>query len=431
MRKNRGYCNLPMTALVKAPWNYKQNDEVILGKLIENMRRNGQIENIIVRYLGDDQYEVVNGNHRIDAMLALEMTEVKCYNLGEISLAQAKRIAVETNETRFPSDEQNLNDLLFELTTKFDIDDLAETVPFDFDGEFGLDDDLDSELKEEEEDVPEPATKELAHTSPGDIYEINGHRLMCGDSTLKETYNKLFGDEAANLIVTDPPYGINYADKNKLLNQKEKFLTGKYGGRLETEIAQDGDDIDYLDFFSDALRHVPLAHYNSIYVFITTQHIHNLRLAFDNIGYKFSAYLIWLKNHMVLGWMDYNFKTEFILYGWKGQHKFYGGKNEINIFEYDRPSSAKLHPTMKPTPLLEHLMRNNSLRGDIVFDGFLGSGSTMVAADNLGRRCFGVELDPHYCDVSVRRVADNIRARGDSVVVSRNGVDISGEGWLQ
>lgn len=423
-----GFCDLPIGVLVKASWNYKADDDVILEKLTENMRRNGQIENIIVRELGGGQYEIVNGNHRLDAMRTLGMKTVKCYNLGSISEAQAKRIAVETNETRFPSNDDSLNNLLLELTTEFDIDDLIETLPFDYDDDFDFDED--ESIGIEEQEVPEPAVAQPANTKSGDLYEINGHRLLCGDSTLPETYGKLFGEDVASLIVTDPPYGINYAKKNKLLNQKEKFLTGKYGTRLETEIAQDGNDIDYLEFFSDALRHVPLADYNSIYVFITRQHLHNLRLAFDNIGYKFSAYLIWLKNHIVLGWMDYNFKTEFLLYGWKGRHKFYGGKNETNIFEYDHPSSSRLHPKMKPTPLLEHLMRNNSAKGDIVFDGFLGSGSTMVAADNMQRRCFGVELDPHYCDVSVKRVVDSVRNRGEDVVVTKNGIDITHDGWL-
>lgn len=425
---DKGFQSVTIDRLVKADWNYKEDNEVLLEKLVNNIKRNGQIENIIIRELDTGFLEVVNGNHRLDALKVIGAEEVYCFNLGTISESQAKRIAVETNETRFNSNQDNLASILLELVDDFDIDDLLETMPFD-ESVFAVGESYEPEVDSVEQEEPEINVPESFVTKQGDLYELNGHRLLCGSCTSKESVSELFGNKVANLIVIDPPYGVDYAEKNKLLNRAGKISGKVYGTRMEREIKNDNIE-DYLQFFTDAIQAVPLSEYNSIYAFMSSQNLHNLRLAFDNAGFYFSSYLVWLKNNHVIGWMDYSFKTEFICYGWKGKHKFYGGRGTPNVIEFDKPISSKLHPTMKPIGLVKLLIENNSLAGEIVYDGFCGSGTTIMAAEESGRTCYAMEIDEKYCDVSVIRWVAYMKSHGLDFCVKLNGVDISGEEWI-
>jgi DNA modification methylase len=144
----------------------------------------------------------------------------------------------------------------------------------------------------------------------------------------------------------------------------------------------------------------------------------------------FSSILVWLKNQHVISWIDYMSKVEFVMYGWKGKHKFYGSNNEMNVLEFDKPIKSKLHPTMKPVELVKRLINNSSKVGDIVYDAFLGSGTTLIAAQELGRTCYGTELDEHYCDVIVLRWVNYMKEAGLDYSVKRNGEDVSNEAWL-
>jgi len=294
--------------------------------------------------------------------------------------------------------------------------------------------DMDDSGVNEYEEVPEKEIEDVPEnnvTKLGDVYELNEHRLVCGDCTSKEVLDVLFGDRKVNLVVTDPPYGINYSEKNKMLNklQYKNGMSKKCGTRIEREMKNDAID-DYRKFFAGFMSIIPFAEVNSFYAFITSQNLHNLRLAFDDAKMYFSSILIWLKNQGVISWIDYMYKTEFIMYGWKGKHKFYGKHNEVNIFEFDKPNKSKLHPTMKPVELIKRLINNSSKAGDIVYDAFLGSGTTLIAAQELGRTCYGAELDEHYCDVIVLRWVNYMKETGLDYSVKRNGEDVSGEAWL-
>lgn len=424
----KGFQSVAIDQLVKADWNYKEDNAELLEKLVNNIKRNGQIENIIIRELDTGFLEVVNGNHRLDALKVIGAEEVYCFNLGTISEAQAKRIAVETNETKFSSNQDNLSAILLDLVDDFDIEDLLDTMPFDefvFIGAENYEPEVEGQ-EEEEEEIPEP---EIIQTKIGDLYELNGHKLLCGDCTKKESVLSLFGEKVANLIVIDPPYGVDYAEKNKLLNRAEKISGKVYGTRMEREIKNDNIE-NYLEFFKDSIQFVPLAEYNSLYAFMSSQNLHNLRVALDEAGFYFSSYLVWLKNNHVIGWMDYSFKTEFICYGWKGKHKFYGSRGTPNVIEFDKPISSKLHPTMKPTGLVKLLIENNSLEGEIVYDGFCGSGTTIMASEESKRTCYAIELDEKYCDVSVLRWVRYMKSHEFDFCVKLNGVDISSEEWI-
>ena len=218
----KGFCELNISQLVRADWNYKNDSPALAEKLANNIRRNGQVENIIVRELDTGLFEVVNGNHRLDVLRSLKFEKVFCYNLGRVSLAQAKRVAVETNETKFDTNNDIFEDVMREIVEVDGIDDILKTMPFSEDELNELlhineiiSPDEDLFIEEEDVDIDENET----HTEDGDIYQLNRHRLICGDSTSKDVISKLFGESKANLVVTDPPYGVDYGNKNKMLNE--------------------------------------------------------------------------------------------------------------------------------------------------------------------------------------------------------------------
>lgn len=431
---NKGFCEIPIDKLVKAGWNYKENNKELAEKLANNIKRNGQIENIIVRELDTGFYEVVNGNHRLDVLKELGFETIYSFNLGSISESQAKRIAVETNETKFSSNTESLSALVKELSIEFD--DIDLTMPFSEEemNEMLADVDMESSGINEYEEVPEKEIEDIPEnnvTKPGDVYELNEHRLVCGDCTSQEVLDKLFEGRKVNLVITDPPYGVDYGAKNKMLNafQGKNDVSKKYGTRMERDIKNDSIE-DYRKFFADFMSIIPFAEVNSFYAFISSQNLHSLRLAFDDAKMYFSSILVWLKNQHVISWIDYMSKVEFVMYGWKGKHKFYGNNNETNVFEFDKPIKSKLHPTMKPVELIKRLINNSSKAGDIVYDAFLGSGTTLIAAQELGRICYGTELDEHYCDVIILRWVNYMKEAGLDYSVKRNGEDVSNEAWL-
>lgn len=224
------------------------------------------------------------------------------------------------------------------------------------------------------------------------------HRLLCGDATDSGSVARVMGGVKASMLLCDPPYGVQLDSKNEFLNKIDK------GNRVQTPI--EGDDIaDYRAFFTAFLRSAVLDTYNTAFVFMQGKHFCDLCLAFDDAGYYRSCELVWAKNNHVLGRQDYNHQHELILYGWRGKHKFYG-QSPTTLLQYDRPSVSELHPTMKPLPLLRQLIEDGSPPGGIVYDGFLGSGSTMVAAEQSGRSCYGLEISPAYTAVVLERMSE-------------------------
>lgn len=237
---------------------------------------------------------------------------------------------------------------------------------------------------------------------PGDLFEIGCHRLICGDTTDPATWKRLMAGEAASLIVTDPPYGVSYADKNDFLNAMDK------GNKNQKKIANDHGDIEDIaeKIWSPAFTnlHTHAAPGCSIYVFMPQGGDQMMMMMMMKASFPPKHELIWVKNNHVLGRTDYAYKHEPIVYAWKkGGHKFYGGF-QTSILECKRPQKSELHPTMKPVELIERLIENSSLEGQIVLDAFLGSGTTMLASHAKGRKCRGVELEPDYCAVILERM---------------------------
>lgn len=228
------------------------------------------------------------------------------------------------------------------------------------------------------------------------------HRLLCGDSTSQEQVERLMDGEKADLWITDPPYGVSYADKNEFLN-----AIGK-ANSVTKRIENDHMSIEDMAVFWEKIAlnaHAATSEKTAYYWFACQGGDQMMMMmSISRANWKVRHELIWVKNNHVLGRCDYSYKHEPILYGWKkdGTHKFYGGF-QTSVLEFDKPQSSKLHPTMKPIELIERLVTNSSMENQLIFDTFLGSGSTLIACEKTNRRCFGMEIDTHYCDVIVER----------------------------
>ena len=262
----------------------------------------------------------------------------------------------------------------------------------------------DIELDAVEDDYTEPDSMKV-DVVLGDLIEIGQHRLLCGDSTDSDQVAKLMNGEKADLMVTDPPYNVAYEGKTK------EALT------IKNDKMSSGDFLDFLNQFFDCAL-IEMKSGSPIYVFCPIEDGSFLN-SFLSSGFKLQSILIWVKNTIVLGRKDYQYKHEPILYGWKegAAHKWYGNYDKSTIIECDKPPRNGEHPTMKPIELLEKCINNSSVKNDLIFDLFLGSGSTMVAAHQLKRKCYGMELDPKYCQV----IIDRMIKLDDSLKVKING----------
>lgn len=268
-------------------------------------------------------------------------------------------------------------------------------------GEFGFDDvdfgDLDSDSglagSGEDEDVPEPPVEPV--TKLGDVYRLGNHILMCGDSTKPDDVRKLMqagGGEKAALLITDPPYNTDYTGKSA------KAM------KIENDSMESSAFHDFLlAAFSNAYD--AMADGAAFYVWHAGAEVVNFATAIEDAGLTFKQELIWNKNSLVMGRQDYQWKHEPCLYGWKetGAHKWYGDRKQTTVIDWDRPTKAALHPTMKPVGLFDYQIRNSSAKDDIVLDLFGGSGTTIIACEQNGRRARVMEYDPKYADVIVDR----------------------------
>jgi site-specific DNA-methyltransferase (adenine-specific) len=261
------------------------------------------------------------------------------------------------------------------------------------------------EAEEDEFDVPEGGIE--TDILLGDLFEIGEHRLLCGDSTQTDTFEKLFNGQLADLVVTDPPYNVAYEgctkEKLTIVNDKQT----------------DDSFYQFLYDFYTALGSYTKAG-GAWYVWFADVEIVNFAKAFKDSGFKLAQMLVWKKNSLVMGRKDYHFIHEPCLYGWKegAAHGWYSDRKQTTVLNFDRPSRNAEHPTMKPIPLFAYQIGNSSKQGDIVADGFGGSGTTMVACHQMDRKAYLVEFDPKYCQV----IIDRMRKLDPTLVIKRNGV---------
>jgi DNA modification methylase len=241
----------------------------------------------------------------------------------------------------------------------------------------------------DEDEVPEAPEEPI--TKLGDIWKLGKHKLICGDSTILNNYEKLFNENKADLLMTDPPYNVDYESKST-------------GMKIQNDNKSDDDFLQFLtDAFNNCAIHLKLG--CSFYIFHSDWYGLEFRQSIKNSDLELKQNLIWAKNSMVMGRQDYQWQHEPCLYGWKrgASHSWYSDRKQTTIIKFDKPTKSKLHPTMKPVGLIEYLIKNSSKQEDIILDPFLGSGTTLMACEKQGRICYGVELDPKYCDVIVKR----------------------------
>lgn len=365
-------------------------------KIKQSLLKFGYVDPIIV----NKDMTVIGGHQRLTVLKDLDYETAKCV-IVDLPKEDEKALNIALNKITGQWDDALLADLLLDLQeSDFNLD-LTGFEPPEIDDI--LSNVHDKELSEDEFDVEEELKKPTV-SRHGDIWQLGKHRVICGDSTKAETYKQLLDDRKANLVVTDPPYNVDVEET---------------AGKILNDNMSDGDFYQFLlSMFTQVENH--MEDDASIYVFHADTEGLNFRKAFKDAGFYLSGCCIWKKNSLVLGRSPYQWQHEPCLYGWKkkGKHQWFSDRKQTTIWEYDRPKSSKDHPTMKPIQLMAYPIQNSSMRGTIVLDPFLGSGSTLIAADQTGRICYGIELDEKFVDVIVKRY---IEVTGDTeVTVQRN-----------
>lgn len=390
---------LPLKELKPAAYNprkkLKKGDKEY-EKIKQSLLKFGYVDPIIV----NEDLTVIGGHQRLTVLKDLDYETAKCV-IVKLSKEDEKALNIALNKITGQWDDALLADLLLDLQeSDFNLD-LTGFEPPEIDNI--LSNVHDKELSEDEFDMEEELKKPTV-SRRGDIWQLGKHRVICGDSTKSETYDQLLGDKKANLVVTDPPYNVDVEET---------------AGKILNDNMSDGDFYQFLlSMFTQVENHMETD--ASIYVFHADTEGLNFRKAFKDAGFYLSGCCIWKKNSLVLGRSPYQWQHEPCLYGWKkkGKHQWFSDRKQTTIWEYDRPKSSKDHPTMKPIQLMAYPIQNSSMRGTIVLDPFLGSGSTLIAADQTGRVCYGIELDEKFVDVIVKRY---IEVTGDTeVTVQRN-----------
>lgn len=389
--------------LVPYARNSRTHSKEQILQLRSSLREFGFVNPCIV----DKDLNIIAGHGRIMAAKEEGITEVPCVFVEHLTEAQKRAYIIADNKLALNAGWDN------ELLSV----ELAELQGADFDlSLLGFDDkELDKLLADDIEAAEDNFDVDAELEKPvfsklGDIWTLGRHRVICGDSTKAETFDALIQGKQANLIVTDPPYGIDYqGTAGKIMNDKfdtdEHFYTFLYEAfkNMESVLAVDG----------------------AAYVFHADSKGLVFRKAFDDAGFKLSGCCIWAKNTFTLGRSDYQWCHEPCLYGWKksGKHNWYGDRKQSTIWNCDKPSRSEKHPTMKPIPLLAIPIRNSTQTNGIVLEPFGGSGSTLICCEQLGRICYAIELDEKFVDVIVNRYIETIGST-DGITVEREGASI-------
>jgi len=389
---------VPIAKLVPYQNNARTHSPEQIQKLRSSLREFGFVNPVLI----DRDYGVIAGHGRIEAARAEGITEAPCVFVDHLTEAQKKAYILADNRMALDAgwDEEmlkielsGLSDMGYDLElTGFDAAELS-----DF---FGADD-----AKEDDFDVDAELQKPT-FSKAGDVWQLGRHTLICGDATKQETYDALLGDTKVNLVLTDPPYNVNYeGSAGKIKNDNmaaDKFYQFLLGAFICMEKSMTADA--------------------SIYIFHADTEGLNFRRAFADAGFYLSGCCIWKKQSLVLGRSPYQWQHEPVLFGWKktGKHQWYTGRKETTVWEFDKPKKNGDHPTMKPIPLLAYAIGNSTQTNALVLDPFGGSGSTLIACEQTGRVCYTAELDEKFCDVIVNRYIEQV-GTNENVSVFRDG----------
>jgi len=370
-------------------------------KIKNSIQEFGYVEPVIV----NDDMTIIGGHQRCTVLQDLGYTEIDCIVIS-VDKTKEKALNIALNKITGEWNKELLADLIADLQdSDFDVS-FTGFEPPEIEQLFNTVHSKD--IKEDDFDIDAELEKP-AVSKKGDLWKLGRHRLYVGDSTLPESYDILMDGNKANITITDPPYNVNYeGSAGKIKNDKmaedqfEKFLFAAFVN-MEQNMADDA----------------------SIYVFHSDSHGLAFRRAFEEAGFYLSGCCIWKKQSLVLGRSPYQWIHEPCLFGWKkgGKHQWYAGRSETTVWEYDKPKKNDLHPTMKPINLIAYPIKNSSMSNCIVLDPFGGSGSTLMAADQMDRICYTIELDEKFADVIVSRYIEQVGTDAEVSVV-RDGEEI-------
>lgn len=384
-------------------------------KLKNSIEKFGYVELIVVNEGNNNT--VISGHQRLNVLKHIGKTEAECVvvNLDE---ASEKALNIAMNKVTGEWNETMLADLIADLqSVNYDLDLTGFEAP-EIDMLFSKV--HDKNVKEDNFDT-EKALEEQPFVKYGDVWHLGKHRLMCGDSTKPDDVTILLDGVKANLCVTDPPYNCSYE-----------------GGTGMTIMNDSMNGEDFYNFLLLAFKNIydNLVDGGSVYIFHSDAEKVNFFNATVNAGFHYSTTCIWVKDSLVLGRMDYQMQHEPIIYAFKdtAKHKWYSDRKQTTVWNFDRPTKSKLHPTTKPIPLISYPIKNSSLVNGVVLDLFGGSGSTLIACEQLDRIAYLMELDPKYATVIVKRYLKYFEDNGEKpkeIYVMRDGQKLTLDEVLQ
>ena len=399
MKKEMQYYLADVNDLIPYIRNARTHSESQIAQIAASIKEFGFLSPILIA----EGNTILAGHGRLAAARKLGLTKVPCVKESHLTETQRRAYIIADNKLSLNAgwDEDILAIELSELQgADFDLDLLG----FD-ESELASIFEDDKEVEDDDFDVEEELNKPC-FSKAGDIWTLGRHRLICGDSTKEETYKSLMEDKKANLVVTDPPYNVNYEGS---------------AGKIKND---NMDNDKFYNFLLDAFSNMEkvMADDASIYVFHADTEGLNFRKAFNDAGFYLSGCCIWKKPSLVLGRSPYQWQHEPCLYGWKkkGKHQWYSGRKETTIWEFEKPKKNADHPTMKPIALLAYPISNSSMSNTLILDPFGGSGSTLIACEQTDRSCYTIELDEKFCDVIVKRYIEQVGTDKD-VSVLRDG----------
>ena len=396
---------LPLEKLNPAKYNPRKDlkpGDPEYEKLKKSMETFGYVEPIV---WNKRTGHIVGGHQRFKVLKHQGHTEIECV-VVDLDEQQEKALNIALNKVSGEWDLPKLADLISELD-----DGIFDISITGFDAaqiEHLFSQVHDKDVKEDDFDVGK-ALKEPVFSQPGDLWLLGRHRLLCGDSTKAETYAKLMDGKQANLVVTDPPYNVN-------------FTAGRENERLiKNDNLSDGE---FYQFLLAAFKNIyqTLVDGGALYVFHADTEGLNFRKAVKEVGFHLAGVCIWVKDSLVLGRSDYQWQHEPVIYAWKptGRHRWYADRKQTTVWQFDRPKRSEEHPTMKPVALCAYPIQNSSAPNGIVLDPFGGSGSTLIACEQTDRLCYTAELDEKYCDVIVKRYIEHVGS-DEEVFLIRDG----------
>ena len=411
--------NYPVDKLIPYARNSRTHNDEQVAQIVTSIKEFGFTNPILV---GADDV-IIAGHGRLLAAQRMGLKEVPIVRLPHLTETQRRALVIDDNnialnagwdEEMLALEMKELGDLDFDLDLLgFSLDELKELEAF---GE------PEPNGNTDEDEVPE--VPEEAVTKPGDMWILGEHRLLCGDTTMYDDVKKLMADDTAAMIFTDPPYNVNYGATMK---DSLRYHAGTLGGR---KIMNDNLGDGFAQFLTDSLSNLMMFNNGVAYVCMSSSELHTLYSALVAACGKWSTFIMWAKNTFTLGRADYQRQYEPILYGWRAdnkKHYWCGDRDQSDVWEYNKPVRNDLHPTMKPVELVERAINNSSKVGDIVLDGFGGSGSTLIAAEKTRRKARLMELDPKFCDVIVRRWEEYTDKKAELLQDNAESSDIDAE----